>query len=411
MTVWITPRLGTCAYDQRPETGFYLVDVRHLVDKGGNASVAIRKCIEAGVAALKSGQVVLVACDFGVSRSNSIAAGILSVAEGCSFDEAIARVLGATGEAEIKLDMIESVRSSLSNRDAYSPTGAVLITGGSGFIGSRLVQRLRESKRVLAPTRNVLNLEKGAVTFAAYCKSEGVSQIVHLAYPRVYTNANSMSGGISMLRTVLDSCKSLDIRLVFVSGTVIYGGYKTQRLIADETLPFRPKGSYGDAKFLEEMLVNAYSARGDVRRSICRLASVYGPGGDRPRLINNFREHVLSDSNIHTHLYRNGRPALDLLYIDDAVEAIARITETHTDETLHFGSGTMHTTIEIAELIANKLGRRLRADELLIEDDIANIQMDASKARDRLGWFATVPLEQGISNCVRFAGEARVEPS
>lgn len=403
MTHWITPRLGTCKYDERPPGDSYLLDVRHLVDKGGNSPRVIAECIDTGVAALQSGRAVLVACDFGVSRSNSIAAGILSVIEKCTFDEAVGRVLAATGETEIKLDMIESVRRALPQNEVYVANGTVLLTGGTGFIGRFLAPRLRKSQRVATPGRDILNLDDGALKLAAYCRSEGVSQIVHLAYPRVYTNVGAMAASLAMLRAVLDTCKLLAIRLVFVSSTVVYGGHKATLLIADENTPFRPKGAYGDAKFLEEMLVATYTERGDIRRSICRLAPVYGPGGDRPRLIKNFQESILSGKTIQTHLYLNGRPALDLLYVDDAVEAIARTLESNANGTFHFGSGTTHTTIEIAEIIARGLNRPLTVKELLIDEYIANIQMNAAKAQAALDWSPTVPLEEGISK--RIASE------
>jgi UDP-glucuronate decarboxylase len=402
MIRWITERLGTCAYDERPDGDHHIVDVRHLVDKGGNSSAAIRESVEAGAAALKSGRTVVVACDFGVSRSNSIAAGILGVNEGRGFDDCVAQVLAATGESEIKLDMVQSVREALSESPpaTVSRTGTVLVTGGSGFLGQNLLPRLKTSHRVLTPGREVLDLQDGAVKLAAYCRAEGVGQIVHLAYPRVYTNIGAMAVGLAMLRTVLDTCKLLDIRLVFASSSVLYGGYAATELIADESTPFRPKGAYSDAKFLEEMLLDAYAQRGDVRRSICRLAPVFGPGGDRPRLIKNFAAGISSEKNIHTHRYLNGRPALDLLYVSDAAEAIARTVEHEADSVFHFGSGMLHSTVEIAELIADLLGAPLAFQELLIDDDIANIRMDSRRAERVLNWSPAVLLRQGLAQCL-----------
>lgn len=400
MIRWITERLGTCAYDRRPEGNYHLVDVRHLVDKGGNSSAAIAECIEAGVAALKSGATVVVACDFGISRSNSIAAGILSVSEERGFDECVAQVLAATGEAEIKLDMIQSVRDALPDAPAASRNVTVLVTGGSGFLGQRLVPRLQTSHQVVTPGRDALDLQDGAVKLAAYCRAEGVGQIVHLAYPRVYTNVGAMAVGLAMLRTVLDTCKLLDIRLVFASSSVLYGGYAATDLIADESTPFRPKGAYSDAKFLEEMLLDAYVQRGDIRRSVCRLAPVYGPGGDRPRLIKTFAASLSAKKAIHTHRYLNGRPALDLLYVSDAAEAIARTVEYELDCVFHFGSGVLHSTVEIAEQIADLLDAPLAFDELLIDDHIANVRMDSRRAERILKWSPEVLLRQGLAQCL-----------
>lgn len=79
MIRWITPFLGTApagSTDIEPDTG--IVDVRDLVDKSGNDPRSVRAKIEQGVALLDEGRRVVVCCDYGVSRSNSIAAGILS---------------------------------------------------------------------------------------------------------------------------------------------------------------------------------------------------------------------------------------------------------------------------------------------------------------------------------------------
>lgn len=367
------------------------------MDKGGNSARAILDCIETGAALLRSNLTVIVVCDFGVSRSNSIAAGILSRAENCSFDGALARVLAATGESEIKLDMIESVRDALSPKVSPDTNETVLLTGGSGFIGRRLSSRLSECRRVATPSRESLNLLDGPARLASYCRTEGVGQIVHLAYPRVYTNIGAMAQGLTMLRTVLDACKLLGIRLIFVSSTVVYGGYKAESLMADESLPFRPKGTYGDAKFLEEMLVAAYASRGEVVHSVCRLAPVYGPGGERPRFIKNFKESILAGKLVQTHRYLNARPALDLLFVDDAADAIAETARSSSNEIFHFGSGTLHTTAMIAESVAKILNKPLKAEELPIEDYVANIQMDATKAQAMLGWRPSTSLEEGLA--------------
>lgn len=404
MIRWINQWLGTCAYDRRGPGDYALIDVRDLVDKGGNSSAAIVASIEAGAAARKAGRKVVVACDFGVSRSNSVAAGILSVVENCSLDSAVANVIAATGELEIKLEMVQSVREALGDsvrNEEADRVETVLVTGGSGFLGRNLVPRLRQSCRVVAPSRHILNLSDGAVKLATYCRAEGVTQIVHLAYPRIYTNVAAMADGMAMLRTILDTCKLLDIRLIFISGAVVFGGYKSSALIADEVMPLRPKGAYSDAKYLEEILVDAYFQRGDVRRTVCRLSGVYGPGGERPRLINAFAEKLANGERVRTHRYKNGHPALDLLYISDSVEAIARSVAWPHDEVFHFGSGRLYTTSEIAEQIAAVLGVPCDTEAVAISDSIANVQLDYGKSERTLKWSPKVSLAEGLSECLR----------
>ena len=98
MMRWINDWLATGAYDELEPGDALVVDVRHHVDKAGNPHKALRRSIERALAGHQAGKKIIVACDFGISRSNAIAAGILSRAECCSFDQALALVVAATKE-------------------------------------------------------------------------------------------------------------------------------------------------------------------------------------------------------------------------------------------------------------------------------------------------------------------------
>ena len=354
MICWINDWLGTGAYNDLNDGDPLIVDVRHHVDKAGNTSEALRWSIDAALAGHRQGKKVVVACDFGISRSNAIAAGILSRAEGRSFDEALtASLLWQPGEQQIKLDIIASVRAALGEAVPARPRSAILVTGGAGFIGQPLVAALSRMHSVLAPSRAELDLLKGSVGLAQYCERFDIGQIVHLAYPRQYTNAQAVGESLTMLRGVLDVGKMLDLRLVVVSSWVVFSGYRATSLLADERLATRSKGSYGDAKFLEETLLDAYSRRSEVRAVLCRLAPVYGPGSDRPRLIRTFSEAIAEGRKVFTHHYSNGPPALDLLHIDDAVSALMAVVQSDNNGIFHFGTGRLIETSMIARHLAS----------------------------------------------------------
>ena len=358
----------------------------------------MRRAIDAGVQALQRGEKVVVACDFGISRSNAIAAGILSRHVGRSYSWGIQEVIRATGEDEIKLELVETVRNSLGEGGQDAAKQAVLVTGGGGFIGRQLVARLQETVRVIGPPRSQFDLQSGAVSLADYCVKSEVAQIVHLAYPRNYTNVSSTGTSLQMLRTVLDVCRSLKIRLIYISDRVVFGGYPAAGLLADEALPLFPKGVYGETKYLEEMLVDLYHRRGEVERSICRFVAVYGPCGDRPRLIRAFHSAALEGTKIVTHRFRNGRPALDLLHVFDAADAIARVLSVPSNDVFHFGTGKLHETAEIAALIGRIAGRDIEREEIDIDDDTSNIAFRSTKAREMLGWEPRIGLEEGLAS-------------
>src|SRR3954468_14641968 len=96
---WITPTLGTAAATEVVGADdLSVVDVRELVDRAGNRSDAILEKIRDGVASVRQGRRTVVCCDYGMSRSNAVAAGVLACLEDIPFDAAVRRVREATGE-------------------------------------------------------------------------------------------------------------------------------------------------------------------------------------------------------------------------------------------------------------------------------------------------------------------------
>src|SRR5690606_27798827 len=92
-----------------------IVDVRDFVDRAGNSPDSIRPKIMAGVQALREGQKTIICCDHGISRSNAFAAGILATFEETSLHEAVRKVILATGESEMRPDVIAAIRRTLTS--------------------------------------------------------------------------------------------------------------------------------------------------------------------------------------------------------------------------------------------------------------------------------------------------------
>lgn len=397
MIRWIRAQLGTAAYRLVSENDAEILDVRDLVDKGGNAEGDIRRLLDRGASSIRNGRTVIVCCDFGISRSNAIAAGILSIAHDIPFDEALDEVAERTGEPFIKIEMIASVRSAVGrNGPPPQAPGQVLITGASGFLGMHVATALRQRRDVLTPDSRELNLAGTTALLDRYCDTNGVQTIVHLAYPRVYTNGDAIAAALVMLRSILDVCRLRRIRLFYVSGAVVFSGYESTALAVDEQTALFPKGIYGDSKYLEESLVDVYFRRGEIDRTICRLAAVYGPRGQRPRFIRTFYERLRAGETVATHRFRNGRPALDLLFVDDAVRAIEAALSYPDNSVFHFGSGRLETTADLARSIAAIVERDIQLTETTIDDYTSNILLRSDRAAQLLGWTPSVPLETGL---------------
>ena len=398
MIRWIVKdRLGTAAADDFvTDQPTVLVDVRTLVDKRGNSAAALLVKIDAGVAALRSGKRVVVVCDFGVSRSNTIATGILARWRNLDLDDAVAQVVETTGEMSIKLDMVEDLRDAFQAELTGPEPSGILITGGSGFLGAPLRDHLATTHAVHAPSRAALNLLGPALSLDRYCRENNIGKIVHFAYPRIYTNNEAMGQSLTILRNVLDVCKSRGIHLVLPSSWVVFSGYRTNSMEADvATLP-RPRGIYGEIKFLEEVLVRNAATNGEVVATIVRLSPVYGARSLRPRLIRYAHQYLREDRPIATHRYRNGLPKLQLLYVDDAVTGLAKIVNLGRSELYHLGGSRAYEPREIIANIGEIIGHGPRIQEVEIDDHTANIFLNSEATSLETGWIPAIELHEGL---------------
>src|SRR5579872_4507481 len=109
MIRWITEKLGTAAWGNfTAPPDAEIVDARDLLDKEGNDADVVRRKILRALPQLRSGQRIIVCCDYGMSRSNAIAAGLLALEKGISFEEAVRRVIEKTGEKAIKISVLST---------------------------------------------------------------------------------------------------------------------------------------------------------------------------------------------------------------------------------------------------------------------------------------------------------------
>lgn len=403
MIRWITPFLGTApagSADINPD--IQVVDVRDLVDKEGNNLDAIRLKIEQGTALLDAGNRIVVCCDYGISRSNSVAAGILSRHAAMSFDAAVREVRRTTGENEIKLEPLNAVRAALmADAPVAKPDGLrVLITGGSGFIGSALHRVLEDAAFVIAPSREQADLSTGAVTLDLLVKEHRINTLVHLANPRVYTSAQATGDAVTMLRNALDVCRENGLKLMFLSSWEVYSGYRSVDLLADETLPIVPKGPYGEGKMLCETLIGHYRQQHGLNAVVVRSSPVYGPGSDRPKFIYNFLGKARRGAPIQTHCYLNGSPQLDLLHIDDLQSALLSILTSNTSGDFNVGTGHLTSTLAIASAIVEKTQSASKVMQHQIADYAPNIRMDYTRLRKILGWAPSRSISDGLDQII-----------
>ena len=396
---WITTHLGTGpALQVAQEPDIKIIDVRDLVDKNGNRADVVRQKINEGCDSLRAGKKTVVCCDHGISRSNAVAVGILSMYEAITFESAVRRVLEATGEREIKVDLLQAVRLALGldKKQNQHQKRRVLVTGGTGFIGRPVSQKLSEVFEVFTPSRSELNLQLGSTQLDLLIGENEIDCIVHLANPRVYTSNIALGDTLTMLRNVLDVCVSRSIKMIYLSSWEVYSGYRSSNLFADESLPLFPRGPYADTKFLAEILIEQFRKTLGLKCTILRSSPVYGIDSDKPKFIYNFIDKVKRSEPIITHRYRNGSSALDLLYIDDLVAAVVKAVCNTFEGNLNIGTGILLPITFIAETLREMIGGKNNINHTNIDSETACIAMDSSRAYEILGWKSKIDLKNGL---------------
>ncbi|MCS7214368.1 MAG: NAD-dependent epimerase/dehydratase family protein [Candidatus Calescibacterium sp.] len=408
MINWITEYIGTASWDEVAKSQILsdvsILDVRDLVDKQGNTKDLVSSKIEEGLKYLNQGKRVVICCDYGVSRSNAVAVGIISKYENIGFQEALNRVVEKTGQSQIRLEVLSVVREVLGCRSDISTEEKarrrILITGSSGFIGSSLLKFINSDWFIVAPSRKDIDLTKEYLKLEMLVREKGIDTILHLANPRIYGTNESLAVTLLMLKNVLDVCIQNNLRLIYLSSWEIFSGYKSSELIADEALPPRPGGTYGQTKFLAEKLIEHYHSQYGLRFVILRSSPVYGPTGERPKFIWNFLDKAMRNQDIVAHKYLNGFPKLDLLYIDDLCKAIVSAVEHDVEGFFNIGTGIGTSTTDVAYYIIQIVSSKSIVKHIQIEAYASNVIMDYRRAQVSLNWNPSINVYQGLEKLI-----------
>ena len=411
MITWLTPEIGTAAHHEvadDPTVESVLVDVRELVDRGGNPAGELLARIDQAAAVARAKGRVVVACDAGISRSRVVAIGAM-VRAGWAFDDAVAHVRTVADKPELNLPLLRSLSDLLADRPAgQTRTGTTLVLGGGGFIGSAVTAWLRGSRRVLAPRRAEIDLLTDAVELDRLVRREGVQTIVNAALAHPLHSARAAGANLTMVRNVLDVAEGRGTRVIHLSTLAVFSGSARAASSAvyhatEEAVPM-PAGTYSEGKRLGELLVEWFRDRGG-SATIVRPTSVYGsgmpPNALVPKLIRLARGH----RPITTHVYRNGPPSMDLVHVEDLSRAIADLVAAEDPPSVaHVATGQPVTTGQLAELIVELTGSRSPLATTAIEQD-AHVVTDARLAAlQRLGWYPQTSLRDGLSSLLKGLG-------
>jgi len=226
----------------------------------------------------------------------------------------------------------------------------ILVTGGKGFIGSKIVERLCNDHQVtvfdnsdsygILDKEELKNLYKwrernwknvhilsGDVTDRMACLrafSNRPDVVIHLAaYPRAKIVNDDPCTGVPKIingttNLLWHSLKFAVKKFVYVSSSMVYGDFKDGTAEGSST---KPKNIYGEAKLAGERLTKLFNTQNNLNYVICRPSGVYGPGDMPDRVVSKFFDKAMNNNDITLH---NGSNKVDFTYVDDAVDGIIR---------------------------------------------------------------------------------------
>ena len=309
--------------------------------------------------------------------------------------------------------------------------GRILVTGGAGFIGHYLVERLARHHQFAVTVLD--NLHRGDVANLASCGREivfrrqdirdrsaldeamrGCEVVFHLAaQSSVLGSMQNMeySCATNVLGTfhVLEAARQAGVkRVVFTSSREVYG--EPGSIPVPETAPLQPKNPYGASKAAAEMYCRVFG-RNDFEVVVLRLANVYGPG-DKDRVIPLFVERALRGLPL---LLYDGTQILDFVWIDIVVDALIKAAfGEFSPEPLNIGSGKGTTIADLARRILALTGSRsLLKIEQRRGAEVSRFVADTTRAQARLGLLTPEDPLCGLEEVVKWAEseDARSAPS
>jgi UDP-glucuronate decarboxylase len=386
---WITPQLGTGACQALDRADYVVVDVRDLVDGSGNADDVLWQKISTASHALMHGQTVVACCDYGISRSNSIAIAALAHARRISFAEAQRIVIEKTGESEMRLDILNDVRRALERRRAISSRGTsggtILLTGASGNMGQAIAAELADVLPVIPTCSADLDLARGGAALDLLVKENNVKHLVHLAHPRRSGTNSALGTSMTMLKNAVDVCIENEIHLIYVSSWEVFSARGSSRLAASEAAARCPESMIGLAKSLGESMLETLP-RGRLSYAVARPARLYGGKTTHPRVLLSIADACVNRGAVPLHRFQNGFALLDFVHVEDFAAGLKAIVRHNSSGIFHFGGGAALTTQELVARFAAVLGRPCQIEERAIQGWAPNVALTSERADRELRW-------------------------
>lgn len=302
----------------------------------------------------------------------------------------------------------------------------VLVTGGAGFLGSHLCERLLAAGHEVLCVDNFFTGSRGNiahllghprfellrhdVTFPLYVEVDQIYNLacpaspVHYQHDPVQTTKTSVHGAINMLGLA----KRLKARILQASTSEVYGDPEVHPQTEGywgRVNPIGPRSCYDEGKRCAETLFFDYWRQHRVDIKVVRIFNTYGPRmhPNDGRVVSNFIVQALRNQDIT--IYGDGSQTRSFCYVDDLIDGLVRMMESESGFTgpVNVGNPAEFTIRELAEKVLAMVGgqSRLRFDPLP-QDDPRQRQPDISLAQGKLGWQPVTDLDAGLRQTIAY---------
>jgi UDP-glucuronate decarboxylase len=302
----------------------------------------------------------------------------------------------------------------------------ILVTGGAGFLGSHLIDRLlAQGHEVIcvdnlfsSTKRNIDHMHANPrfefmrhdVCFPLYVEVDEIYNLacpaspIHYQHDPVQTLKTSVHGAINMLGLA----KRLKCRILQASTSEVYGDPVTHPQTEEywgNVNPIGPRACYDEGKRAAETLFFDYHRQAGVPIKVARIFNTYGPRMHRHdgRVVSNFIVQALLDQPIT--IYGDGSQTRSFCYVDDLLDGLMKLMASPAEVIgpINIGNTREFTILELAQIVIEATGSRSEiVRKPLPGDDPKQRQPDITKARALLHWEPDVPLRQGIERTVAY---------
>ena len=305
----------------------------------------------------------------------------------------------------------------------------VLVTGGAGFIGSHLCERLMASGQEVLCIDNYytgtrhnvqdflgnprFELMRHDVCFPLYVEVDQIYNLacpaspIHYQFDPVQTTKTSVHGAINMLGLA----KRVKAKILQASTSEVYGDPIVHPQTEDywgNVNPIGPRSCYDEGKRCAETLFFDYFRQHRLRIKVARIFNTYGPRmhPNDGRVVSNFIVQALKNKDIT--VYGDGDQTRSFCYVDDLVDGLIRLMDSEDDIVgpINLGNPTEFTIRQLAEIIIDLTGSGSKIiHRPLPQDDPKQRQPDISKAQELLGWQPVLPLAEGLTRTIAYFEE------